>query len=228
MKFEEMKRNLEDIVDSKIEEEIDDLFENAERFVSKVENVIWSLLESEDFTYRLRSTMVGNPNLYAQIMDLIKFMIQNAARQDPETDFSLILNNTRPKTKIRYLFRITTTRKRISTNSTNKKHKNEIPTDSDLGQPCKLRQGIGHVSSQCPEVPESIWNTLLEARKDNYNCNGNLIQRRNYINYSNWNSNTNRSNENRSCSASPPRYYTQRTSRSNLFDNRSYAPSSQQ
>lgn len=66
-KIEQLEQDFEDTLVSKIEEAVENLFEKDESFESKVHDTVKSLLDSEYFTYRLRSMAVGNPNVYVQI-----------------------------------------------------------------------------------------------------------------------------------------------------------------
>lgn len=93
-KIEQMESDIEDTIDTKNEEPLESLFENDENVASKV---VKSLLESDDFTYRLGYIIVWYPNVYTQITTLIKFMIETSAHHHPETVLSPILNGNLPK-----------------------------------------------------------------------------------------------------------------------------------
>lgn len=97
-KSKKWKKELEDTIDSKIEESLDNLFDNEENFESKVQNVVKSLLKSDDFTYHLWSIIFGNTNFYAKVTTLINLMVENSALHHPETDFSPIFNVNLPVT----------------------------------------------------------------------------------------------------------------------------------
>lgn len=44
-----------------------------------------------------------------------------------------------------------------------------MPTDSGIGQTCKLCQGVGYLASQCPEVPETVLNRYSKDEKTTFN-----------------------------------------------------------
>lgn len=88
-----MESDIEDTIDTKVDEVLY-LFHDDERFESKLQSAIWSLCESKDFTYRIGSNTVRNPNVYAKTLTLVRSMIETSARHHPETDFSSILSGS--------------------------------------------------------------------------------------------------------------------------------------
>lgn len=87
-----MNQELEDTVNSKIEEVLDKLLDSDEKFELKVQDAVTSLFESEDFTDHLGLIIVGNTNVYAQVKTIIRSMVETSAGHHPETGFSPILN----------------------------------------------------------------------------------------------------------------------------------------
>lgn len=95
-KFEELERDLEDAFDSKLEDF------NRQLIWKRCKLLVGSPKHRPIPTWirrlHLGSTIVGNPNMYDKITDLIKYMIQTSEQRHPKTDFSPILNKIRPTT----------------------------------------------------------------------------------------------------------------------------------
>lgn len=71
-KSKQMAQELDKMIDSKIENASNTLFENHKCFESKVHNVIKSLLEFKEFTDRIESNIVGNLNISSKIKTLFR------------------------------------------------------------------------------------------------------------------------------------------------------------
>lgn len=74
------------------------LFNDDDEFELKILGAVKSMLYSKDLTYKLWSTIVVSPTMYARITNLTKSMAETLARHNPEIDLSPILIGERPPT----------------------------------------------------------------------------------------------------------------------------------
>lgn len=51
--------------ETKIDEAMEQLLENEEKYQEAAQGALFNLLDTESFTYRIDSKIVGNPNVYS-------------------------------------------------------------------------------------------------------------------------------------------------------------------
>lgn len=90
-KIEQIGTEIENKVEMKVDEAIENLIENEEQLQIASKNVCMKSLDTEQFSCRIRSKIVGNPHVYAQIQDFSRTDLTMTSRYYPEVAFEPLL-----------------------------------------------------------------------------------------------------------------------------------------